>query len=211
MTLCSRFVDSLAVTGASISMFGADGRGSTICASDELAGRLDELQFDLGEGPHWEVLRTRRPLVHEDLLQSAHSSWPVFGAAVVDLGVRALFAFPVTASEVTVGVVDLYRTTPGGLGDDGMAAALSLAERIAGPALRAAFRSAEEERPSGATVSAMRREVHQAIGMILVQLDTNAAEAFSRLRGHAFSTGRSVQDVARDVVARELDFAVLPE
>jgi GAF domain-containing protein len=211
MTLCSRFVDTLPVSGASISMFGPDGQGSTICASDALAGRLDDLQFDLGEGPHWEVLRTRRPLLNEDLLRGGHPEWPIFGAAVVDLGVRALFAFPLRASDVTVGVVDLYRTTPGGLGDNGVATALSLAERIAGPALRAAFRSAEDERPPGATVPAMRREVHQAIGMILVQLDTDAAEALSRLRAHAYSTGRSVHDVAREVVARELDFAVLPE
>ena len=50
--------------------------------------------------------------------------------------------------------------------------------------------------------------------LILLDLnlpDTDAAEAFSRLRAHAYSTGRSVHDVARDVVTRELDFAVLPE
>ena len=211
MTLCSRFVDSLAVSGASISMLRADGHGSTICASDALAGRLDELQFDLGEGPHWEVLRTRNPVFNDDLLLGGHQAWPIFGASVVDLGVRAVFAFPVVSSEVTVGVVDLYRTAPGGLGDDGMAAAAALAERIAGPALRAAFRSAEDGRPEGAAYPALRREVHQAIGMILVQLDTDASEAFARLRAYAFLTGRSVHEVARDVVAREIDFSLLPD
>ena len=211
MTLCSRFVDSLAVSGASISLFRPDGHGSTICASDSLAGRLDELQFDLGEGPHWEVLRTRNPVCNDDLLLGGDQAWPVFGAAVVDLGVRAVFAFPVIASEVTVGVVDLYRTTPGGLGEEGIATAVALADRIAAPALRAAFRTAEETRPEAASYPAMRREVHQAIGMILVQLDTDASDAFARLRAHAFSTGRSVQDVAKDVVSREIDFAVIPE
>ena len=76
-------------------MFRPDGHGSTICASDSLAGRLDELQFDLGEGPHWEVLRTRNPVCNDDLLLGGDQAWPVFGAAVVDLGVRAVFAFPV--------------------------------------------------------------------------------------------------------------------
>lgn len=46
--------------------------------------------------------------------------------------------------------------------------------------------------------------------MILVQLDTSATEAFIRLRAHAFATGRSIQDVAHDVVTRVLDFGELP-
>jgi hypothetical protein len=33
----------------------------------------------------------------------------------------------------------------------------------------------------------MRRDVHQAMGMVLVQLDTDAAEAFSRLRANSTS------------------------
>jgi AmiR/NasT family two-component response regulator len=52
----------------------------------------------------------------------------------------------------------------------------------------------------------MRREVHQATGMLTVQLDVTATEAFLRLRAHSFATGRAIQDVAHDVVARVLDF-----
>ena len=56
---------------------------------------------------------------------------------------------------------------------------------------------------------ALRREVHQATGMIQAQLDTTATEAFARLRSHAFLTGRSIDHVARDVVGRTLDFSTL--
>ena len=55
----------------------------------------------------------------------------------------------------------------------------------------------------------MRREVHQATGMVLVQLNTTATDAFLRLRSHAFASGRTVQDVAHDVVTRQLDFSVV--
>jgi AmiR/NasT family two-component response regulator len=57
----------------------------------------------------------------------------------------------------------------------------------------------------------MRREVHQATGMILAQLNVPATEAFFRLRAHAFATGRTVQDVAHDVVTRILDFRELTD
>jgi hypothetical protein len=48
--------------------------------------------------------------------------------------------------------------------------------------------------------------VHQAAGMVSVQLGVPVADALIRLRAHAFSTGRSVSDVAADVVARRFRF-----
>ena len=79
-------------------------------------------------------------------------------------------------------------------------------------AVRQAVTSAEADSPGPEPTSApaLRREVHQATGMILAQLDISATEAFIRLRAHAFATGRSVQEVAHDVVTRMLDFRELP-
>jgi AmiR/NasT family two-component response regulator len=42
--------------------------------------------------------------------------------------------------------------------------------------------------------------VHQAAGMLSVQLACSVAEALVRLRAHAFRTDRPIDDVARDVV-----------
>jgi AmiR/NasT family two-component response regulator len=47
--------------------------------------------------------------------------------------------------------------------------------------------------------------------MILVQLEISATEAFSLLRGHAFASSRTMEDVATDVVARRLDFRCLAD
>ena len=49
-------------------------------------------------------------------------------------------------------------------------------------------------------------QVHQATGMILVQLGVDAGAAFARLRAHAYAEGRRLGDVARDVVERRLRF-----
>jgi hypothetical protein len=48
--------------------------------------------------------------------------------------------------------------------------------------------------------------VHQAAGMVAVQLGVSVGQALVRLRAYAFSNDRSLADVARDVVARELRF-----
>ena len=49
-------------------------------------------------------------------------------------------------------------------------------------------------------------EVHQATGMILVQLGVSAAVALVRLRAYAYAHDRPLRDVAADVVARRLRF-----
>lgn len=46
--------------------------------------------------------------------------------------------------------------------------------------------------------------VHQATGMVSVQLSRPLAQALLRLRAHAYSSGRSITDVAQDVVDRRL-------
>ena len=51
-----------------------------------------------------------------------------------------------------------------------------------------------------------RREIHQATGMVLAQAGTSARDALLLMRAYAFAQGRTVRDVARDVVSRSLDF-----
>ena len=47
-------------------------------------------------------------------------------------------------------------------------------------------------------------EVHQASGMLMVQLGIPIADALVVLRARAYADSRHLADVARDVVARRL-------
>ena len=53
---------------------------------------------------------------------------------------------------------------------------------------------------------AHRAEIHQAAGMVSVQLDLSTAQALARMRAHAFVHNRLLIQVAHDVVARRLVF-----
>lgn len=203
--LCCRFMELLPVTGASISVIGWPGHHSTIFASDAIAAQVDALQLDLGEGPRWKALSTGQAVFVPDV-SDGRPEWPMFGAAIQGIGVGALFALPLVLGAATVGAVDLYRSTAGALNTSDAARALALAGSVAASAVRWAVWSAGEDAPDVAQAPELRREVHQATGMILVQLDTSATEAFARLRAHAFASGRTVEVVARDVVLRRLDF-----
>lgn len=204
--LCNRFVESLPVSGASISVVGGYGQ-LTVGTSDPVAARVEELQFELGEGPHHEALSSGEPVLVPEFTVSQIARWPLLSPALAMIGVGALFAFPLTIGAATVGVVDMYRSSPGELDSRSILTALTLASWTAGPALRLAAQSANSEKPGAERlVPEIRRVVHQATGMILVQLGVSATEAFSRLQAHAFSSGETLEYVANEVVARRIDF-----
>jgi hypothetical protein len=208
--LCGLFVDALFVTGASISVFGRDGHQSTICATDSVAARGDTLQFELGEGPHWEALATGSPVLSPDLATQSHSNWPRFSVAAHEIGMAAVFAFPMTMGAARIGVVDLYCDAPRRLDEHQISLAASMAGRSAAPAVRHAIRSAEDSLSRlGENAPALRREVHQATGMIGAQLHVTLTEAFTRLRAYSFTSGRPIDDIAHDVVSRRMNFNAL--
>jgi GAF domain-containing protein len=205
-------VERLPISGASIAVFDTSGSQSTVWASDPTAARLEELQFDLGQGPHWRALSSGTPVLVNDILEDAAEDWPLFGAAVGQLDVGALYSFPMLLGAVTIGVVDLYCHRPQTLTQSDYVLAIALCGQVAKHAiLDAVAEAAKESIGAFDSAPAMRREVHQATGILLVHLDLSATEAFFVLRAHAFSVERTLLAVARDVVSGALDFRELAD
>lgn len=209
-SLCASFIDALPVTGAALSAFSGFQEETTLCASDELAARLDELQFDLGEGPRWEAARSRVPVLLPYVRSVTHDKWPVFGKALIDSDAQALFVFPLVVGAMDIGVAELYRTTPGELSESERVTARALADGAAWRLLRRILVPDVGDSPE-AGLSPSRREIHQATGMVLAQTGGTAADALLLLRGHAFANGQSVRETSSDVLERRLDFTPLPK
>lgn len=205
-TLCGSFIDALPVSGAALSAFSGSGGETALYASDATAGRLDELQFDLGEGPRWVAAHSRTPVLLPYAQSMAYERWPVFGKALGPTGVQALFVFPLVIGAIDVGVVELYSTTPGPLSDTDLTSARVLADRAAWSLLRQLLApEAADDSPPGPSGS--RRVIHQATGMVLAQIGGTAADALLLLRGHAFANGQIVRETSDEVLARRLDFS----
>lgn len=210
-SLCSPFLSVIPVTGVAVSLLAGGAVQATMCSSNSTAARLDEIQFDLGEGPCWTALSTRRPVLAPDL-SDTREEWPLFTDAVLTdpegTNVRSVFAFPLYVGSLDIGAVDLYSTSVGQLDVAHVTDATELAGLAAWQVLRrilAESGSGEDldVKPTGGN----RREVHQATGMVLAQLGVSAEDALLLIRAHAFSTGRSVAEIANDVVERRLDFS----
>ncbi len=203
--LCSPFLRVLPITGVAISTLGAPFGTETVCASDASAARLDELQFDLGEGPCWDAMATRRPVLSSDIRHHGNPAWPVFTRTIGETDVVGLFAFPMVVGALVIGAVDFYSRAPRTLTGLQIADATMLVGIAARQVLRRVLLS-HTIKPDPEAEGHSRRVVHQATGMVLAQLSVGASDALLILQGHAFSHGRTVREVAGDVVARKLDF-----
>jgi hypothetical protein len=211
--ICEACVEALPVNGAAITAMTSANHQEPIFATDQVASRLDELQFTLGEGPCVEAFIDRRPVLVSDLEDVNDSRWPMFAVAARETPARALYVFPLQAGAIGIGVLDLYRDSPGLLKDRELAGALRVADAalwtLLGLRSGETLGSADELRASDhgwLTGPLHRRVIYQATGMIIAQLEVNAEGALARIRAHAFRHERELADVARDVVERRLRF-----
>ncbi|MFC0680289.1 GAF and ANTAR domain-containing protein [Lysobacter korlensis] len=198
-------VDFLPVSGASVSTIGDFLGTETLAASDGVIARIDELQFDLGEGPCWDALATLQPVIEPDLEGRPQHSWPAFSRALADHGVAAIFAFPLAVGPLRIGAIDLYAITPTPLGEERTTEATALASIISRHVLRDALRSAGSD-GQGAAGPYSRRAVHQATGFVIAQCGISAEDAHLLMQGHAFAQGLSMDEIARDVISGRLTF-----
>lgn len=203
--LCGACVDEFDLVGAGlILVVGGQHRGA-LAASDRRAARVAELAFTVGEGPCLDAHHSGRPVAEPDLARS--NRWPGFTAAAIAAGICAVFSLPLRVGTNGYGALDLYRGEAGPLGPDVLDDASEVADAATSFVLAGQARVA----PGSLTdllgdVSAQRLVVHQATGRVAVQLDASLDEALVTMRARAYAEGRTVTDVATDVVEGRLRF-----
>ena len=205
--LCSAAVTALPASGVGVTVMTDAGVRGVAVASDAASERIDELQLTLGEGPCMDAFSSRRPVLEADLRSGGMSRWPVYSPAVLDEGVRAVFAFPMQVGAARLGVFDVYREGEGSLSPDAFAQALTFAE-VATEMLLDGQEQALPGRADAGLDEALddRFELHQAQGMVMVQLGISLGDALTRIRAHAFANNHSLGNVAADVVSRRIRF-----
>ncbi|HSX97348.1 MAG TPA: GAF and ANTAR domain-containing protein [Streptomyces sp.] len=202
-------VDLMDVSGASVSLYGGDEARTLWWSSNDVAGRLAEAQYTLGDGPCRTAMQQAAPVLAADLAQGADAvRWPVFAQQALGLGVRAVFCLPLGSNGQAIGTLDLYRDRPGPLSESDLAFAFPAADAVT-TALLALQANEPADGLDGSWLDVAEtdhEEVHQATGMIMVQLGVDPLDAMARLRAHAFSHGQTVTEAAFDVIAGRIRF-----
>jgi len=195
----------LGMAGMAISVLASDGNGHVVWRTDGASADLDDLQFTLGEGPGVDAASSGELVLEPDLATVPARRWPVFTSAALELGVQAVFAVPLRIGSIRVGVLLAHRDAPAPAERDrGVLTDLLAFAHAATDALLGSAAGGSEPRWMSERTSGYRAGVHQATGMISVQLEVAQGEALIRLRAYAFSHRRALAEVAADVVARRL-------
>ena len=218
--LCQTAVRMTGVDGAATALLTERSRvRDLVYATNPIAQWIDEMQFTLGDGPCLAAFQERAPQLVPDLTDPRYGArWPAFVGEALGAGVAAIFAFPISDDQSALGVLELYRATPGPLSVSEYEAAASCAAE-AGATVRKNWsdyisRANELQSPADALALELsdpsndegfsRSRVFMASGMLAVQWGILPEEAMDRLRAYAFGSGRSINDVADDVIGRQL-------
>jgi hypothetical protein len=205
--LCAAAAQALSASGAAVTVMAEDGIRGVVVTSDPASARVEGLQFMLGEGPGIDAFAGRRPVLVPDLTGTAMVRWPVYTPAARDLGVQAVFVFPMQVGAARLGVLHVFRARPGQVSRDELRHALMFAEVALTTLL-----DGQHHATSGAVADGLagavehRAELFQAQGMVMVQLGVSLAEALARIRAHAYAQNRQLGEVAGDIIARRLRF-----
>ena len=205
--LCAVCVEVTEMSGAGVMLMDGDLPRGTVCTTNAVSALLEDLQYTLGEGPCVDAYQQRLPVLEPDLADPAVPRWLAFTPPAVAAGARAVFGFPLDLGAARLGALNLYRDRPGPLTADQHADALTMASAAArvviGMQANAPADTLGAELEVGTNFQFV---VHQAAGMVSVQIGATVTEALIRLRAHAFRHGLLAGDVAKEVVDRRLRF-----
>ena len=202
--LCKVCVEILAVSGVGVTVMGG-GHAGPVCVSGGRMAALEDLQYTMGVGPCQDAYASGRPVHAPTFNAKTSARWPTFVLQAIDAGIGAVFAYPMSTHGAKVGVMTLYQDIAGELSSEQHYDSIAVATLLTETVLSMQDRALPGELAGGLEdVVAYRAEIHQASGMVSVQLRIPVTEALLRIRAHAFGIGSPVGVIASDIVARRL-------
>lgn len=199
LRLCSALVSVVGVDGGAITVGFAESERTTLCATDETAEKIEDLQDVLREGPGLDAYRSGDLVVLNRDEQGR--AWPMLVQALGDdHRPEIVIGVPMSPRSDVLGAATLYSR-----GSE--MPTLDLQElRFLVNAVGVAILSTFEHSDDPELVWTARDRIDQATGMIVAQLRIKPHDALAVLRAHAFAHNATVAAIAHAVLGRDLDF-----
>ena len=202
LRMCRACVSILGVDGGSITLAYDSPQRVTLCSTDNVAERLEDLHEVVGEGPSlWAYEHGMAVSTAVD--GGADHRWPQFAESVKrEIGQLSIYAVPIIPESEIVGVSTFYLRRQSSLLIDEETCRLLI--NAVGVAL-VADPDLTDDGSAGSWAS--RDKVSQATGMVMAQLGLRPEDALALLRAHAYADNTSLNGVSQAVIERRLDFA----
>lgn len=215
-SLCAAAAEHLGVSAIAVTAPAEMGKAQTLGVHGELARQLEELQVTLGRGPSLDAIAEGVPVLVADLRADADAAtrWPAFTHAALAAGIESLYMLPMRVGAARFGVFAIYLQRIAGIGPGPLAPReLADADVLAAIALDILLTHAGVLTSDGHGDSSEDRrffddrpEIHQATGMVSVQLKVDLGTALLRIRARAYAEDRQLSDLAADLVSRKVRF-----
>jgi ANTAR domain len=205
--VCTTLTEALPCEAAVVTIMLSDLERHTVFASDETIRAFELAQYTVGEGPSLLAFTSGRPVTIPDTSAAWTASWwPTLTREVAHLPMASVFCFPMQLGAIDIGVCSLYRSSTGEMNAKDVSIVVDALELATLVLLQLRGHDHHESLVGRwlAVDGHSRRTVHQAIGMLMVQLRVSSETAFARLRAQSFVADRDIEQVADDVVNRGL-------
>ena len=177
---------------AGISLVRQDGIDTPAASHEELR-QLDELQFQMAQGPCYDALRQEDVVLVGDL--SGDGRWPAWGPRIAEeLRLHSSMSFRLFTSADNFGVLNLYARRVDAFDHDDLLDGLILAAHAA-VALAATL---EEDQLHRALET--RRTIGEATGILRERFDLSSEQAFGVLRRMSSHQNMKLHLVAQHLV-----------
>ncbi len=198
--LTDRCVEVLDVAAAGILLASTDGTLRVVASSNDAMRVLELFELQAEEGPCTECYRTGIP-VRKQQLTNPDPRWPTFAPRALEAGFHSVHALPMRLRGQTIGALNLFRETEGGLDEADVMAGQAFAD-VATIAILQHRAAAEAQAVNEQLTHALNSRVviEQAKGMVAEHAGLNMGESFARLRSHARSNNLRLADVARSII-----------
>ena len=177
------------------------GRARLVASTDDLAGRLDQLQVRLDEGPSLHAHRHQQPCRIADT--TAETRWPRFAAEAHSSGVGSTLSLPIESRGQAAGTLNLYAAATDAFGDD-VVDHMALFARQAGVVLVNAqtYWEARALNDNLQQAMASRATIDHAIGILMAGGAPTPEDAFQILVRASQRENRKLRAIAAGIVAR---------
>lgn len=177
---------------AGISVVHPEGIDTPTATHEELR-RIDQWQYEIGEGPCLEALRQEDVITSGDLAND--DRWPKWGQQIArELGVQSSLSYRLFTTGRSLGALNLFSRRTNAFTDEDVLDGLALAAHVA-VALAAAMKEDQ-------LLHALRTRttIGQAQGILMERFDIDADHAFDVLRRVSSQSNRKLREVAAELV-----------
>jgi GAF domain-containing protein len=176
---------------AGLTVVEARRKAATRAATDDLVQKVDQAQYETGQGPCLSAVYEQRTVRLSDM--ASEDRWPEFTRRALDLGIRSMLSFQLYVSEDNLGALNLYSEQKEAFDDEAENIGLLFATHAA-----VAMEGARQQQHLASAVS-MRDLIGQAKGILMERHKLTADQAFAVLARVSQELNRKLADIAREL------------